>query len=246
MDYQHPRLAEIYDIAYPRDKDTDFYVSLAGPRSCSVHDLGCGAGVLCCALAERRHQVTGVDPASAMLAIAKRKLYAERVEWIESPAQSYRSQRRFDLIVMTGHAFQVLLTDADALGVFATMRSHLRGRGKVVFETRNPPIDWAGEWAQRPAMIHMLPNGEVTETLEGAEKDGEFISFRTCYRFPHTTLTTDSRLRFPSRERVESLVSDSCLVVRAVLGDWSAGPFQPERSREMIFLAEMASGLPDE
>jgi len=246
MDYQNPLIAKIYDVAYPRDKDTDFYVSLAGPRSCSVLDLGCGTGVLCCALAERRHQVTGVDPAAAMLAIAKRRLYADRVEWIESTAQSYRSQRLFDLIVMTGHAFQVLLTDADALGVFATMRSHLKEGGRVAFDARNPRVDWAREWAQRPPMIHMLPDAEVTETLEVTESDGQFISFRTCYRSSHTTLTTNSMLRFPSREQVESLVFRSGLVVREVFGDWSAGPFQPDRSREMIFVAEMASGLPDE
>jgi hypothetical protein len=47
----------------------------------------------------------------------------------QSSAQSYKSQRRFDLIVMTGHAFQVLLTDADALAALGTMRGHLKERG---------------------------------------------------------------------------------------------------------------------
>jgi predicted TPR repeat methyltransferase len=144
-DDQQTQIAEIYDLANPWAPDYDFYLPLAGVRPCSVLDLGCGTGTLCCALAERVHQVTGVDPAAAMLDVGKSKPYAEQVECVESPAQSYRSHRRFDLIVMTGLSFQVLLTDADALAVLKTMRGHLKERGWVAFETRNPRVDWASE-----------------------------------------------------------------------------------------------------
>ena len=144
MDYQNAQIAETYDLVNPWAKDSDFYLSLAGRRPCSVVDLGCATGTLCCALAERGHWVTGVDPAAAMLAVARGKPHAEQVEWVESSAQSYKSQQRFDLVVMTGHAFQILLTDADALAVLETMRGHLKEGGRVAFETRNPSVDW---WA---------------------------------------------------------------------------------------------------
>ena len=71
-------------------------------------------------------------------------------------------------------------------------------------------------------------------------EDGEFISFQTSYRFPHVTLTTSSTLRFPSREQVETLIASSGLVVRNVFGAWDAGPFEAARSREIIFIAEIA------
>src|SRR6202045_850411 len=124
MDYQNAQIAEIYDLVNSRSRDTDFYVSLAGPRPCRVLDLGCGTGTLCCDLAERGHRVTGVDPAAAMLAVARSKPHAELVEWVESRAQSYKTHRRFDLLALTGHAFQILLTDEDALAVLKTMRGH--------------------------------------------------------------------------------------------------------------------------
>lgn len=240
MDYQDPRIAEIYDLINPRAQDTDFYVSLAGPRPCGVLDLGCGTGTLCCALAERGHQVTGVDPAAAMLGVARSKPHAEQVEWIESSAQSYRSQRRFDLIIVTGHAFQVLLTDADVLAVLDTMRGHLKADGGVAFETRNPSVDWAREWAARPPVVRILPSGQLIEKLEITGKHGEFISFQTSYCFPHTVLTTSSTLRFPSREHIEALIARSGLAVRNVFGDWSAGGFEAARSRELIFVAGIA------
>jgi len=238
MDYQRAQIAEIYDLANPRARDTEFYLSLAGLCPCSVLDLGCGTGTLCCALAARGHRVTGVDPSAAMLAVARRKPYAEQVEWVESSAQSYKAHRRFDLVVMTGHAFQTLLTDADALAVFETMRSHLEERGRVAFETRNPSLGWAGQWAAQPPLVHVLASGQLLETLEITGEDGEFISFRTSYRFPHRTLTTSSTLRFPSREHVEALIDRSGLVIRDIFGDWDAGPFEAADSREIIFIAE--------
>jgi 2-polyprenyl-3-methyl-5-hydroxy-6-metoxy-1,4-benzoquinol methylase len=238
MDYHDAQIAEIYDVANPLAKDGRFYLTLAAERPSSVLDLGCGTGTLCCALAERGHRVTGVDPAAAMLDVARRKRHADEVGWVESTAQSYRSQKRFDLIVMTGHAFQCLPTDADVLAVFATMHSHLNDGGRVAFETRNPRTDWAGEWAGRQRLIRMSPRKEVLETLEITSNDGEFISLQTFYRSPRKTLTTSSTLRFPSRGHVEALLARSRMTVRDVFGDWDASPFDPARSREIIFVAE--------
>jgi 2-polyprenyl-3-methyl-5-hydroxy-6-metoxy-1,4-benzoquinol methylase len=206
MDYQDPQIAAIYELANPLAQDTEFYLSLAGLQSCRVLDLGCGTGTLCCALAERGHQVTGIDPAAAMLAVARRKPYADLVEWVEASAQTYRSRQRFDLIVMSGHAFQVLLSDADALAVLETMQRHLKEGGRVAFETRNPRMDWIGEWT---ACSRLLAGGQIKETLKISGTDGEFISFQTSYRGPETMLITNSTLRFPSREHVEGLITSA-------------------------------------
>ena len=234
MDYQNSQIAEIYDSINSRGRDTDFYVSLAGERTCRVLDLGCGTGTLCCALAELGHRVTGVDPAAAMLDVARRKAHAELVEWVECSAQTYRSDRRFDLIVMTGHAFQILLTDDEALAVLATMRRHLAERGRVAFETRNPRVDWVGEWAGRQ---RTLRGGQLVETLKVTRADGEFVSFQTTYGLADAALSTSSTLRFPSLEHVEALIARSGLVVREVFGDWDGGPFEAARSREIVFIA---------
>jgi 2-polyprenyl-3-methyl-5-hydroxy-6-metoxy-1,4-benzoquinol methylase len=238
MDYQDLRIAQIYDLINPRAQDAEFYLSLAGNQPSSVLDLGCGTGTLCCALAERGHQVTGVDPAPAMLTVARGKPHAEKVEWVESSAQGYKSKRRFDLILMTGHVFQVLLTDADALAALETMRIHLKPGGRVAFETRNPRIDWSAEWAARPPQVHRLHGENFLESLEITGVRGEFVSFQTSYRLPRDTLTTSSTLRFLSREQVERLIARSGMAVREVFGDWNAGPFDSACSREIIFVAE--------
>ena len=237
MDYHNAHIAALYELANPLAEDAKFYLALAGQQPCSVLDLGCGTGTLCCALAERGNQVTGVDPATAMLAMARRKPHAERVEWVESSAQTYRTPQRFDLIVMTGHAFQVLLTDADAAAALETMRFHLKPGGRTAFETRNPCMDWVGEWR---AKSRMLSGGEIAETLNITSVEGEFISFQTSYRLSGGIVTTNSTLRFPSCEHLKALISRSGLLVRDVFGDWNGAPFEDTRSREMIFITEIA------
>jgi SAM-dependent methyltransferase len=239
MDYQDARIAEIYDVANPLGQDGEFYLSLAGEQPLRILDLGCGTGVLCCALVERGHEVTGVDPAGAMLALARRKPYADRVEWVEATAQRYRSEKKFGLIVMTGHAFQCLLTDEDVLAVFGTMGRHLAEGGRVAFETRNPRVDWAGEWAARAPAVHMVNGERVVETPEVTSKEGEFVSFTTHFQFANERVSTRSRLRFPSREHVKELMGRAALRLSEVFGDWDGGVFEAGRSREMIFVAEI-------
>lgn len=237
MDYQDARIAEIYDAVNPWGPDAEFYASLAGSEPLRVLDLGCGTGTLCCALAERGHQVTGVDPAAAMLAVARQKPYAEKIEWIESSAETYKTPQRFDLIIMTGHAFQCLLTDEDVLAAFGTMRLHLAEGARAAFETRNPRVDWASEWANRGPVVHTVNGERVVETLEVTSNEGEFVSFTTHFQFASERVLTRSRLRFPSREQVEGLMGRAGLRVNEVFGDWGEGSFGEERSREIVFVA---------
>src|ERR1700678_910692 len=239
LSYQNTRLTEVYDLDNPWAQDTDFYLALAGPLPSGVLDLGCGTGTLCCALAQRGHRVTGVDPAGPMLAIAATKPHAEKVEWIQSRAQEYRSDRRFDLIVMMGHVFQILLTDEEVLAVLTTMRRHLKAGGKAVFETRNPRIDWAGVWGTHGPVEHILSDGRLRETLEITNVSAELISFQQQFEFPEVTLTTRSTLLFLSRTQVEDFISRSGLVVCEVFGDWDRSRFEPEQSPEMIFIVEL-------
>jgi SAM-dependent methyltransferase len=238
LNYQNPRLAEVYDLDNPWAQDTDFYLALAEPGPCHVLDLGCGTGTLCCALAQRGHLVTGVDPASAMLAIAASKPHAENVEWIHSLAQDYYSENRYDLIVMTGHVFQLLLTDEDVLAVLGTIRKQLKAGGKAAFETRNPNIDWARLWGTHAPVEHTSVSGHLRETLEITCEFGELISFQQQFEFPDMTITSSSTLRFLSRTQVEDLIARSGLITREVFGDWDRSRFEPDQSPEIIFILE--------
>lgn len=232
--YTHRRLAEIYDLDSPWGVDTDFYMALAGSAPIGVLDLGCGTGTLCCALARAGHRVTGVDPAAAMLDVAKRKPGAANVEWIHSSAQTFRSSRRFELVVMTGHVFQVLLTDEDIVAVFETAKCHLVDGGVLAFESRNPSIDWAREWERN--FIWDLQGEKIYQTRSELDVSGELISFSHTYRFPDETLVSASTLRFMSSSGITALATESGFQLAGLFGDWDGSSFDSNSSKEMIFI----------
>jgi predicted RNA methylase len=63
----------------------------------AILDLGCGTGVLAAALARKPDcLVVGVDPAVAMLALAKQRCGGASVSWALDDARTARLNRRFD------------------------------------------------------------------------------------------------------------------------------------------------------
>lgn len=149
LHYEHPALAALYDLDSGWSIDRDFYLGLASGGQKRILDIGCGTGLLCNAYASLGHQVTGVDPAHAMLDVARTKPYGSHVEWIESTAQSFRSDKRFDLIIMTGNAFQVFLEDQEVLAVFETMRRPSGTRRRYCLRNTQSSCRLAGAVGQR-------------------------------------------------------------------------------------------------
>lgn len=235
--YENSKLARIYDLDSPWSVDRDFYLSLAETPPQRILDLGCGTGLLCDAYAARGHEVTGVDPSPAMLEAARRKPRGSKVEWVQSFAQTYRSDARFDLVVMTGHAFQVLLSDSDVMAALGVMRRHLKPAGRAVFESRNPSIRWAERWNYEMVFEH---EGQVIrESRRFTKMENGRMTFDLLYEFPDETLVSTSELRFLSRSEIEGRALASGLRVERLLGDWHGGRFDELSSPEMIFILRL-------
>jgi 2-polyprenyl-3-methyl-5-hydroxy-6-metoxy-1,4-benzoquinol methylase len=239
LHYTDPRLARLYDLDCGWGPDSAFYLSLAGIAPQRILDLGCGTGILANAYAALGHSVTGVDPAAAMLDVARAKPQGRRVTWTQATAQSFGSTQRFDLIVMTGHAFQHLLDDADITATITVMRDHLAPGGTLAFETRNPAIDWARRW-QGQHTRHTMGRQTIHQTFHVLASDADRITFETRYAFPDATLTSETTLRFAAHATIANLLRAHGLHVRATFGDRNRASFDPATSEEMIFLAEIA------
>jgi len=232
--YTDPRLAALYDLGNGAGRDRDFYESLAGPQPQNVLELGCGTGWLCHIYARKGHRVVGVDPAKAMLNVAKEKPNGDQIEWVLACAESYVSDQRFDLIIMTGHAFQCLLSDAQISNALATMRRHLKPTGRVVFESRNPAIDWDRHWAREVRLE--TETGPVMCRRRMLENDApDELSFAWDYEIGEETITSRSTLRFASCEKIITLADAVGLSLVTLFGDWSEAAFCRNSSQEMIF-----------
>jgi ubiquinone/menaquinone biosynthesis C-methylase UbiE len=231
--YINPRLAAVYDNESGWSEDRQFYLELAGDDPIDILDFGCGTGLIANAYAERGHRVTGADPASAMLEIARKRAPGNHIEWIEATSQDFRSDKRFDLIIMTGHAFQVLLEPQDVSATLQNVRKLLKPSGRFVFETRNPKIDWIARWTHERHFETEFGPLEVIRRI--TKHNAERIRFDTRFCFPDGEFTSRSELRFWTEDELRTLIGSVRLAVIAFYGDWQKGSFEPGRSEEMIF-----------
>jgi ubiquinone/menaquinone biosynthesis C-methylase UbiE len=113
--FTDPDFTQFYDLDNEWGDDVTFCCKLA-QRAETVLDLGCGTGFLTTRLPPHC-RITGVDPAKAMLDRARMRPAGDRINWVEADARSLRLGTKFDLILMTGHAFQCFLTEEDQAAV---------------------------------------------------------------------------------------------------------------------------------
>jgi SAM-dependent methyltransferase len=205
--------------------------------------MGSGTGRLSLKLAARGHRVTGADPAAGMMLAARAKPGADKVTWVLSDATSLNLPTRFDLIIMTGHVFQVFLSDDEVRAVLANLRRHLAPGGRIAFETRNPAAreweSWTPDLTREQIAVPDI--GPVTVHYAVAQADERFVTFETHFDFGGGDIVVaPTTLRLMDQPTLGALLAESGLTPLHWYGDWDRAPFGPE-SPEIIIVAGSAS-----
>jgi len=236
--YSDDAIARLYDHFNGWGQDNEFYLALARETGGPVLDLGCGTGLAAVRMAAEGFEVTGADPSLSMLAVARSREGTERVRWVHATGQNLDLPQRFALIYMTGHAFQALLTDEDAVAVLRNAGRHLAPGGRLAFDTRNPSVrEWltwnAREWRE----VRQIPEHGLVEESGEADHDSAtgIVAIDHVYRFlDHgKERHARSRIRFIDQPHLAGLIAEAGLAATEFYGWWDRTPFGPE-SQEII------------
>jgi SAM-dependent methyltransferase len=238
--FAEDRLAALYDLFHPpraRD-DFAFYLPLIMSAD-SVLDVGCGTGALLKWARQEGHtgRLVGLDPAPGMLNQARSR---SDVEWVLGDLTSISWDRDFDLVVMTGHAFQELVEDDEIRRALQTIRNSLIHGGYFAFETRNP-LDRA--WERWPAQYSgdvTLADGTVVRREYQVEPriEGDVVRSACTYISPRWNRPEESRgaLRFVDRDTLSRFLDDAGFTIDEQYGDWDRQP-ATDAAPEIITLA---------
>jgi SAM-dependent methyltransferase len=219
----------LYDAENRWGADDDFYLALTQEVGGPVLDVACGTGRLARAIAQAGLHVTGMDIMPAMLERARVLAQQLPIIWVQADCRTFTLAQRFRCVLMTGHAFQNLLTDADQHAFLARASAHIAVGGTLAFETRN---------------LHGKTYGHTSDSTlwrSFQDQSGRWIDVWVASRFDAPTMIDHVQLVRKVRETGETWPSQIALryigveelnrrwaahgfTVVAQYGDWSKTP----------------------
>lgn len=238
--FTEDRLAALYDLFYPptRRADFAFYLPLVLAAR-AVLDVGCGTGALLRLAREVGHtgRLCGLDPAAGMLNQARRR---PDIAWVHGDLPSVGWERAFDLVVMTGHAFQEFVEDDEIRVALAAIRSVLADDGRFAFETRNPSDRAWERWATEYTGEATDETGAVVRCAYRVELPvaGSVVRSVSTFTSPGWDQPEVSRgaLRFLDADTLAAFLAGAGLAIEEQFGDWTGGPLTAT-SPEIITIA---------
>ena len=242
-EFSDPRLVALYDAINPLGDAGAFSCRLAESLSARrIIDLGCGTGLLTVELAKRGHDVTGIDPSEAMLAVARAKPFAERVKWMRGSFEQMDGLQA-DMVLMTSHVAQLFLDENEWRAMLRAAHAALHVGGHLVFDVRclsSPPFaGWPTEDARRK--LETTASGPVEwwfKLLSVADKRVRYELHHVFVRSGEDVVSVNE-LMFRSQDEITAALSDVGFETSVVHGDWD-GRLATSTSPEMIFVATRA------
>ncbi|MGH6950412.1 MAG: class I SAM-dependent methyltransferase [Vitreimonas sp.] len=240
--FADPQLAAFYEPLHPRASRDDFafYLPLV-MKAPSALDVGCGDGGLFRLARESGHKgrLCGLDPARGILEIARRRA---DVEWVLGDLREAAWDREFHLAIMTGHAFQVLIEDAEIECALAAVRQALVGEGRFAFETRNPRARAWEQWTPENAVDFTdRQDRRARMSTQVDNVEGEIVSFTHTFTREDWSAPQESKstLRFLDADAIAAALAKAGLKMERQYGDWDRSDLRAD-SPEIITLARRA------
>lgn len=226
-----------------RGQIVEFSLARAREANGPVLELGCGTGAICIPLAEAGFDVTGIDTAPAMLAVAREKASAAGVAatWIEADMRDLELGRKFDLILLAANAICHLLDPESIEACLQCVRAHLTPTGHFVIVVFVPD----------PAKL--LPESTERELFAEYEDPdtGGTVAITTTYRYEFDTQikrvtlytrvpdaeeeivsTIDMRMYFP--QELDALLRYNGFHIVSKWGDHSGRPFDADSAFQIV------------
>jgi SAM-dependent methyltransferase len=235
--YSDKEAAALYDVLNAWGPSDDFYLALV-MRAKSVLDVGCGTGAILHRARRAGHagRLCGLDPDPAMLGVARRRT---DIEWVAGTAASMTWDSEFDLAVMVGHAFQVLVGDDDLRASLTAIRRALVDGGRFAFETRNTLARaWEGWKPENPIDLVDPAGRPLRITYEVESVAGDVVTLTETTSDPDgARLRVDrASLRFLDVDNLAGFLAGAGFQIESQYGGWLREPLAPT-SPEIITIA---------
>lgn len=240
-----------YDCEYgEKEPEFSFYLDLARNTGNPILEAACGTGRIALPLSREGFEVTGIDSSEPMLQWAKKKSKGTSLNLILADCQSFDLKRKFQLIYMTGNAFQALLTPEAQTNFLSKIKEHLLKDGTFAFDTRFPCHKELSE-SQKEEFWHSYinPKGQCVrvsgyQIYDPSKQIVEYTTFRRWKDefFVEHLRKTKINLRFTFPTELKALLEDHGFRIEKIFGDWE-GSKLTEESKKIICVCKLIEGF---
>jgi SAM-dependent methyltransferase len=233
------------------DGDVEFYLKHARQAGGPVLDLACGTGRVAFPLAAAGFDVTGLDSAPGMLAIARAKRRTaglKNIRFVRGNMARFDLRRRFGFVFIAYRAFQHLLTPKEQRSSLMCIRSHMRKGGRLVAHLFDPRLEFCVP--DSPAMNSRRPTAHDPSTghdvaLEVLDRRTDPLTQTFSERWHWTVLQDGAlltsfddelRLRWTYRQEMRYLLELTGFEPRAEYADFKGSA--PRYGAEQVWVAD--------
>ena len=210
-----------------------------------VLEVACGTGRLLVPLAVTGARVTGVDLSPAMLAIAREKVAAakleDRVRLVQDDMRSVDLAHRFGLVIVGLNSLMHMDTQSAQLEALKNAARHLAPDGRMVVDLFNPEVVLPDAQQEGQLFLHclkILPDGTHLLHFQSPRVDRptQVIDMTNYY----DEMPPDGRvrrhmapfsLRYLTAGELRLLVQQAGLALEALYGTYELDPFQNDSPR---------------
>ncbi len=220
------RMAEVYDgwFAVPSDtEDTVAFLSdLAGVGP--VLELGVGTGRVALPLAQRGHEVHGVDASEAMVEKLRAKSGGESIPVTIGDFAELDVEGDFSLVYVVFNTFFALLSQEDQVRCFSSVGLRVREGGVFVIEAFVPDMT---RW-ERGQRIETRRVGDDGVVLDAAMHDpvGQRVASNHLVFSPEGVEMYPVRLRYAWPSELDLMARLAGLRLRERWAGWRREPFE--------------------
>ncbi|MEO8538916.1 MAG: class I SAM-dependent methyltransferase [bacterium] len=241
--------AEFYDAIHGdfRD-DTGLWASFAGRTDRPVLEVGCGTGRIALELSRQGYAVTGIDPSSAMLGVARRKAEDDAIDvtFIEGHVSDLTlEQEHYGLILLPLDVFLYCADGEEQRDTLRCLASSLVFNGLIAIDLPGPAsgLDPDSNGVQRLVFSGETAAGTNFDCWHLHEDDlaEQTRYLRVTYETPGEDglvrrRVSEHQLRYLYRYELEYLLADCGLVLSDIYGDYDLGPLSNDSER-MVAIA---------
>lgn len=246
--------APYYDLVNrPGDDDVGLWLSFAGRNTRPVLEVGAGTGRIAIELALHGHDVTALDPSTAMLAIARQKAddAGAGLTLVDATvAQAALEPEHYGFVLVPADVFLYCQDGEAQLEMLRVLRASMHFDALLAVDLPGPALWLDPTTNGTPIVVFIGPTseGEALDVVHLREDDvaAQTRLLRVTYERTGADgivrrSSSEHRLRYVYRFEMEYLLHLAGLALVDVYGDYELGPLTNDSER-MIFVARSAAG----